>query len=290
MWLEYLQVARGLSPHSVAAYGRDLESFFAGQRSIPTQRSAIEKWLATLKRQSPRSNARRLSALRQFYAYALEKGWVTTNPTTLVAAPKLPQSLPKSLSEAEVNALLEAPLGDSAAETRLRLMLHLLYASGLRVSELAGLTVHDVTQSEGPWLRVRGKGSKARQVPLGPVVEDLLEEYLEHARPHLRGASGPWLFSSPGGKRPLTRVRLFQLIKEAGQRVGVKVAPHHLRHTFATHLLTHDADLRSVQLMLGHSSLNTTQIYTKLTTQRLKSALQKHHPLATGQFGKSRKA
>ncbi len=261
----------------------------AGQQAIPTKRQAIEAHFTNLKTASPRSNARRLSALRQFYGYALQKGWIENNPTQDIPAPKLPQSLPKALTTTQVEQLLAAPLGHSPAEVRLRLILFLLYASGMRVSEMAGLTLHDVQQAEGPWLLVTGKGSKTRPVPLGPIGQEMLATYLREARSRLRGAQGPWLLAGPSGKRPLTRNRIFQLVQEAGQRVGVKVAPHHLRHTFATHLLEGNADLRSVQLMLGHASLNTTQIYTKLNTQRLKSALDNHHPLNQAGFGKPRK-
>jgi integrase/recombinase XerD len=290
LWAEYLQVARGLSPHTVTNYSRDGAAFMGKKSTIPTERPEVERWLASMNANSPRSNARRLSALRQFYAYALQKGWVAENPTTDIATPKQPQTLPKALTEPQVQALLKAPLGDGPSEVRLRLILHLLYASGVRVSELSNLSLHDVQQAEGPWLRVTGKGSKTRPVPLGPVVQGLLHTYLTEARPRLRGAQGPWLLAGPSGKKPLTRVRIFQLVQDAGRRVGVKVAPHHLRHTFATHLLEGDADLRAVQLMLGHASLNTTQIYTKLNAQRLKGVLEAHHPLSRSQFGKRGKA
>lgn len=294
LWQEYLQVGRGLSPNTVASYGRDGRDFLDNASSLPTQREAVEAWLASLKKQSPRSNARRLSAVRQFYGFARQKGWVEIDPTADILAPKQPQNLPKALTERQVQALLAAPLGESPAEVRLRLILHLLYVCGLRVSELASLSLHDVQQAEGPWLRVTGKGSKTRAVPLGPVVQVVLETYLTHARSRLKGAAGPWLLPGPGGKKPLTRVRLFQLVKEAGARVGVKVAPHHLRHSFATHLLEHQADLRAVQLMLGHASLNTTQIYTRLTAQRLQTVLETHHPLGKGgsgtRFGKRGRA
>ena len=159
------------------------------------------------------------------------------------------------------------------------MLLHLLYVCGLRVSELASLSLHDVQQAEGPWLRVTGKGSKTRAVPLGPVVQGVLEAYLTHARSRLKGAAGPWLLPGPGGKKPLTRVRLFQLVKEAGARVGVKVAPHHLRHSFATHLLHGGADLRTVQELLGHAQLATTQRYLAHEIGHVLAAHAKAHPL-----------
>lgn len=290
LWCDYLQVGRGLSPHTLAAYKADVSDFFAGKTSLAQPAERIATWLKTQK-WNARSKARHLTALRQFYAYALEKGWVETDPTEGLRGAKLPNTLPKALSLSEMKALLESPLGDSPSEVRLRLILQLLYICGLRVSELASLTLHDVSQLEGPWLRITGKGGKTRQVPLGPVAQETLNIYIKNARPRLRGAQSPWLLAGPNGKRPLTRVRLFQLVKEAGQRVGVAVAPHHLRHSFATHLLDGAADLRAVQLMLGHASLNTTQIYTKLTTQRLREAMT-HHPLAGkgSPFGKKAKA
>jgi integrase/recombinase XerD len=156
------------------------------------------------------------------------------------------------------------------------------------VSELCDLTLDAVAEGEGVVLRVTGKGSKTRLVPLGEVAAGTLQQYLKDARPKLKGANGPWVFAGPSGQAPLTRVRIFQLLKEAGERVDVKVAPHHLRHTFATHLLQNDADLRAVQLMLGHASLNTTQIYTKVAGERLRETLEKHHPLSAPRRGLKR--
>jgi integrase/recombinase XerD len=291
LWAESLQVARGLSPHTVSAYQSDVEHFFASGAPLQARRANVETWLKNLakKHENPRSTARRLSALRQFYQFAVSREWVAENPTTLVPLPLKPQTLPKALSSHQIQLLLEAPLGDSPTEVRLRLILQLLYATGLRVSELTNLTRADVTQGEGVTLRVTGKGGKTRIVPLGEVAAATLETYLTHARPRLKGAQGPWVLMGPSGKRPLTRVRVFQLVKEAGARVGVAVAPHHLRHTFATHLLANAADLHAVQLMLGHSSLNTTQIYTQVATQKMKDTVNTLHPLATGIFAKKPK-
>jgi integrase/recombinase XerD len=290
LWCDFLQVGRGLSPHTLAAYRADVMSFFNRKSTLGQPPATIAAWLKN-PAWNARSKARHLTALRQFYAYALEKSWVETDPTEGLRSAKLPTTLPKALSISDMQTLLVAPLGESPTEIRLRMILQLLYICGLRVSELANLTLHDVSQLEGPWLRITGKGGKTRHVPLGPVAQETLTQFIKQARPRLRGAAGPWLLAGPTGKRPLTRVRLFQLVKEAGQRVGVAVAPHHLRHSFATHLLDGAADLRAVQLMLGHASLNTTQIYTKLTTQRLHEAMT-HHPLAgkTSPFGKKPKA
>lgn len=287
---EHLAVARGASPHTVAAYRRDTGQFAAflaetGVAVADAGRDEIEGWLAGLAKSGSvgaRSSARKLTAVRQFYAFLMERGWAGSDPTELVPLPKMPQTLPKALSVDDIKKLLASPLGNSPSEVRLRVMLQLLYATGLRVSELCGLTLDAVAEGEGLTLRVTGKGSKTRLVPVGEVASATLQAYLKEARPRLKGSHGPWVFAGPSGKRALTRVRVFQLLKEAGARVGVEVAPHHLRHTFATHLLQNDADLRAVQLMLGHSSLNTTQIYTKVAQQRLKDTLDKHHPLMTG--------
>lgn len=283
-FMEYLAAARGMSPHTVAAYGRDVKDFIKvmdGKEIATAGAKEVEGWLANLARRKigPRSSARKLSALRQFYSFLMERGWAEDDPTSLVPLPKLPQTLPKALSVEDVRALMAAPLGNNPSEVRLRLMLQLLYATGLRVSELCSLTLDAVEEGEGITLRVTGKGDKTRMVPLGKVAAGTMEIYLREVRHQLRGSDGPWVFASPGGRKALTRVRVFQLLKEAGARVGVKVSPHHLRHTFATHLLQNDADLRAVQLMLGHASLNTTQIYTKVAQQRLKDTLERHHPL-----------
>jgi integrase/recombinase XerD len=288
-FVEYLAVARGASVNTVLAYGRDVREFlgFVKADSGVVERKDVEKWLGWLgkKDNGARSSARKLSAVRKFYSFLQERGWVKDDPTEGVPLPKLPQTLPKALSVDEVKKLLLAPLGSAPSEVRLRLMIQLLYATGLRVSELCGLTLDAVADGEGVVLRVVGKGGKTRLVPLGDVAAGTMNLYLRDARPKLKGANGPWVFAGPSGQAPLTRVRVFQLLKEAGARVEVKVAPHHLRHTFATHLLANDADLRAVQLMLGHASLNTTQIYTKVAGERLRETLEKHHPLSSGRKG-----
>lgn len=290
-FVEFLTVMRGASPNTVMAYKRDVRGFldFVKVDARAVGQREVEKWLGDLARGSEgreangaRSTSRKLSAVRGFYTFLRDRGWATEDPTEGVPLPKLPQTLPKALSVAEVKKLLLAPIGNSPAEVRLRLMIQLLYATGLRVSELCGLSLDAVAEGDGVVLRVTGKGGKTRLVPLGEVAAATLYTYMREARPKLKGANGPWLFAGPTGQAALTRVRVFQLLKEAGARVEVNVAPHHLRHTFATHLLQNDADLRAVQLMLGHVSLNTTQIYTKVTGERLKETLDKHHPLNTG--------
>jgi integrase/recombinase XerD len=291
-FVEHLTVARGLSPHTVAAYGADVAQFFKLTKApVAANGQDVQRWLAALHKLGlgAKTQARRLSALRHFFALALAEGWVTEDPTAEVASPKLPKTLPKALSEPDVRRLLSAAVGATPSETRLRLMLVLLYASGIRVSELVGLTLADVQEGAGVWLRVLGKGSKVREVPLGPVAAGCLQDFLATARPRLPGATSRWLLAGTKG-RPLTRQRVFQLIQGAGRRVGLEVAPHHLRHSFATHLVDHAADLRSVQLLLGHASLNTTQIYTQVAAERLRAVVDAHHPLLHAQGAKARKA
>lgn len=291
---EFLSTARGASPHTVSAYKTDINAFIThlgNPTKIPSATPQnVEDFLAHLAKThklNSRSLARKLSAIRQFYAFLIERNWAETDPTESIKTPKQSKPLPKALSPNQIEKLLNSPLqsGGNLSEMhptqlRLLLILQLLYATGLRVSELCQLTQDAVLEGEFLTLRVIGKGQKTRLVPLGTTAAATLQTYLHHARPQLRGHQGPWLFPAPNGKLPLTRQRIFQLIQNAGESVGIKVAPHHLRHTFASHLVANDADLRSVQLMLGHASLNTTQIYTKITHNRLTQTLEKHHPLS----------
>lgn len=289
VYLEHLLIGRGLSENSIASYRNDLNAFVTFTRNaIDVSDTKVEAFSAAMaKTDSAKTQARRLSALRGFYKFLLERGEIKRDPMAKMVNPKTPKSLPKALSGAEVKALLSTAEGSTPQQVRLRAVLHLLYASGLRISELVNLTLADVDAGEETGvLRVVGKGDKTRAVPLGKVAEATLRDYRTLARPHLPGNTTDWLFPSPyktkGHGRPMTRQNLWKMISDAGAMVGVKVAPHHLRHTFATHLVEHDADLRAVQLMLGHASLNTTQVYTKVAAGRLRTALETNHPLARG--------
>jgi integrase/recombinase XerD len=283
-YLESLAVGRNLSKHTVAAYRDDLNAFSdftsSALRTAPQEVAAYMQQVG--KTYKARTQARRLSALRGFYRFLLERGDIREDPTAQQIAPKLPASLPKALDEQAAQRLLRAAAGTKPADLRLRVILHLLYGCGMRVSELANLTVSDITAGEGQALRVLGKGGKARLVPLGAVAAGTLALYMEQGRAFFLKREADWLL--PGGRpgRPITRQRIFQLVRQAGVSVGVSVAPHHLRHTFATHLLENDADLRAVQQMLGHASLTTTQIYTKVAGKRLRQVLESHHPLSKG--------
>jgi integrase/recombinase XerD len=277
----------GLSRATLSSYRRDLEGLARwregrGGGLAGADRGTLFDYLAERTRAgySPRSNARLLSALRGFFAWQLRHGARDDDPSALLEPPKLPRSLPKALAESQVDALLAAPDVESPTGLRDRAMLELMYAAGLRVSELVNLPATALNLRQGV-LRVTGKGGKERLVPLGEEAQHWLERYLAQARPMLAGkrALAP-LFINASGEAP-TRQQFWQLVKRHAGAAGIdpaKVSPHGLRHSFATHLLNHGADLRALQLLLGHSSLSTTQIYTLVAREHLQKLHAKHHP------------
>ena len=282
MWME-----KGLSDNSLSAYRRDLRQFHdwlaknRGSSITRADRSSLQAYLgARLQQgQSPRSTARFMSCVRGFYHFLLREGRITVDPTLDVDSPKLGRPLPKSLSEAEVDRLLQAPDLDNALEFRDRTMLELLYACGLRVTELTSLQLMQVSLNQGV-VRVFGKGSKERLVPMGEEALLWLQRYMAGPRAELlNGAPCDALFPSRRG-RQMTRQTFWYRIKIYALRAGIKreLSPHTLRHAFATHLLNHGADLRVVQLLLGHSDLSTTQIYTHVAKQRMQELHARHHP------------
>lgn len=282
VWLE-----DGLAPASLESYRRDLVQFAAWLaprhiRLTGAEAGAIQAFLAerTLKQGiSARSLARQLTALRRFYRWQLRQGLRNDDPTLNIEAPRLPRPLPKSLTEAEVEALLDAPDLVQPAGLRDRAMLELLYACGLRVSELVGLPYAAVHMQMGV-VRVLGKGRKERLVPLGEVALDWLARYLREARPVLlAGRISDALFVTARGGA-MTRQAFWYLIKRHAAQAGIRSAlsPHTLRHAFATHLLNHGADLRAVQMLLGHADIATTQIYTHVARERMKQLHAQHHP------------
>ncbi len=279
-WME-----KGLSENSLAAYRRDLEACDRWCRGrgislIQLQRADLQDYLASLhgKGRSPRSAARALSCLRGFYRYLLRSGEVSDDPTLDLDSPRLGRPLPKSLSEAQVEALLAAPDLDDVLGFRDRCMLELLYACGLRVSELVGLTLPQLSLNQGV-VRVSGKGGKERLVPVGDEALHWLQRYLAGPRHDLLQAPSEVLFPSRLG-RCMTRQTFWHRIRKHAQAAGITspLSPHVLRHAFATHLVNHGADLRVVQLLLGHSDLSTTQIYTHVARQRLQNLHAQHHP------------
>ena len=287
-FLERIWAEQGLARPTLDAYRRDLEGLARwlrgrGKELAAADQAALFDYLAERSRQyyAPRSNARLLSALRAFYAQQLRFGAIDRDPTALLEPPRLGRSLPKALSESEIEALLQHGAGDDAPEAvRDRAMLELMYACGLRVSELVNLPSTAVNLRQGV-LRVMGKGSKERLVPMGEEAQAWLERYLRDARPALAGrrALAP-LFLQRNGEAP-TRQQLWTGIKRRACAAGIdpaKVSPHGLRHSFATHLLNHGADLRALQMLLGHASLSTTQIYTLVAREGLKRLHKQHHP------------
>jgi len=281
LWLE-----RGLSEHTRSAYRTDLQilaGWLSGRNMDlhNAQRADLLDYLAARTRSdfSPRSTARLLSALRRFYQYLTREGKITEDPSVRIAAPKLGRPLPKLLTEEEVEALLEAPVIEDPLGLRDRAMLELLYACGLRVTELVSLTFSQVNLRQGV-VRITGKGNKERLVPFGEEAAAWLERYMQTARPVLaRGYTSSMLFPGRQGEA-LSRQALWYRIRHYAQRAGITkhLSPHTLRHAFATHLLNHGADLRVVQLLLGHSDLSTTQIYTHIARERLKDLHAHHHP------------
>jgi len=282
LWLE-----DGLSPKSLESYRRDLRQFSdwlakAGVRLVDAQAGQVQQFLAdrTLRQGvAARSLARQLSAFKRYYRWLLRQGLRSDDPTINIEAPRLPRPLPKSLTEADVEALLDAPDIDEPLGLRDRAMLELLYACGLRVSELVGLPLSAIALREGV-ARVMGKGSKERLVPLGEVAVDWLERYLGESRPALlAGRASDALFVTARAGA-MTRQAFWYAIKRHARQSGVVVplSPHTLRHAFATHLLNHGADLRVVQMLLGHADISTTQIYTHVARERLKNLHRQHHP------------
>jgi integrase/recombinase XerD len=290
-FLEMLAAERGAAPLTLAAYQNDLSSLagFLAPGGVALEAADREKLHAYLAspataRLTPRTLARRISAMRQFYKFLLLEGVRQDDPTTELDTPRLGRPLPKILSEAEIKSLIDATQSWPGEEgTRLGCVLELLYATGLRVSELVTLPLA-AARRDPRFLVVSGKGGKERLVPLSEPARAALRKYLE-CREDFLPDSRPsrWLFPSRGRAGHLTRQRTGQLLKELATRAGLdpdRLSPHVLRHAFASHLLDHGADLRSVQQMLGHADIATTQIYTHVETERLRKLVESAHPLA----------
>jgi len=285
-WLDYLAAERGLAQNSLAAYRRDLESL--GRRIPGTPlRSATEGDLLKALRamraagQSPRSVARWLVAVRAFYAWLAAAGAIVENPASRLEPPKVWKALPHVLDGRDVERLIEAPDRSEPRGGRDAAMLEVLYATGLRVSELCGLRLDDL-HLDGGYVRCVGKGSKERVVPIGGEANAALRSYLADGRPALlAGRRSEAVFVGRGGK-PLTRQGFWKLLRAYGRRAGIRAAlsPHVVRHSFATHLLENGADLRAVQMLLGHADISTTQIYTHVNRERLRRLYRDFHPRA----------
>ena len=279
---------RGLSENTLAAYRRDLQALSCwaraqGRAPDRLSRADLQAYLGEhfARARSPRSAARSLSCLRNFYRHLLREGWRSDDPTLELHGPKQGRPLPNTLSERDVEALLGAPDPHDTLGLRDRCMLEVLYACGLRVSELVGLTLNQLSLNQGV-LRVLGKGGKERLLPIGEEALHWLQRYLREARRELLGAPpSEVLFPSRRGT-PMTRQTFWHRIKRHARRADIRapISPHVLRHAFATHLVNHGADLRVVQLLLGHSDLSTTQIYTHVARARLRRLHERHHPRA----------
>jgi integrase/recombinase XerD len=293
VFVEKLWSESGLADNTLSSYRQDLEGlsrWLGGQGKTldGATRESLNAYLAARFSAggrrgtgfSARSNARLLSTLRHFYRQRAALGAIAEDPTLLLDAPKLPRPLPKALSEREVEALIRAPDVDTPLGLRDRAMFELIYATGLRVSELVGLRTEQINLRQGV-LRVTGKGGKERLVPLGEEAQDWLERYYAQARPVLlRGAAVDAVFVT-ARRAGMTRQMFWTMVKNHALKAGIegkRISPHVLRHCFATHLLNHGADLRALQMLLGHSSLSTTQIYTLVAREGLKRLHERHHP------------
>lgn len=286
-YLDALWTEKGLSDNTLGAYRRDLK-FYAqwlteqqGLDLCAAQQSDLMAYMGNLLRQkkSARSSARFLSCIRGFYRYQLREGNILEDPSLDVDSPKLGRPLPKSISEEDIERLLTAPTENTAIEFRDRCMLELLYACGLRVTELVSLKLSQLNLNQGV-VRILGKGNKERLVPVGEEAHQWLLRYMAETRPELVDVhSSDVLFPSSRGTQ-MTRQTFWHRIKLYAVRAGISkpLSPHTLRHAFATHLLNHGADLRVVQLLLGHSDLSTTQIYTHIAKQRMQELHAQHHP------------
>ena len=284
-FIDHLWLEDGLSKNTLESYRADLSQFnlwLSKQKSelLNASQADIQQYLAVKFPQSkPRSISRLIASMRRFYRYALREGLIEKDPTLQIESPKLPRSLPKSLNEQEVEDLLGAPNVLDSIGLRDRAMLELLYASGLRVSELVTVKVTEVSTQDGV-VRVTGKGSKTRLVPMGEEAADWIDKYLKQARPDILQKRLCDALFVTARANAMTRQAFWYLIKRYALLAGITkhMSPHVLRHAFATHLLNHGADLRVVQMLLGHADISTTQIYTHVARERLKQLHSVHHP------------
>jgi integrase/recombinase XerD len=284
-FLSFCRVEKGLAANTISSYRTDLERF-SSFIQVPEQAATadtLSRYLASLydAMMSPRSIARHVATLRSFYGYLAREGVIAGDPAEFLSAPKQWSTLPKYLNREDVDRLLAAPPEGKASGIRDRAMLEMLYATGVRVSELCGLELAAIERQMG-LLRVIGKGNKQRVVPFGESAGQALDRYLAEARPRLlKGRASRHLFVTARGAA-MTRQSFWVLLRKHGRSVGIfhRLTPHVVRHSFATHLLEGGADLRSVQIMLGHADISTTQVYTHVARTRLRETVDRHHPRA----------
>lgn len=286
-FLEVIVAERGASPRTVAAYRSDLEDLesFLIARSVKIEKAQekdVSDYMSIVVKNglSARTQSRRLSAIREFYRFLYSEDIRKDNPTELIDPPKIGKALPKYLNEAEIVALLQA---SEEKDFRLKVMLEILYASGMRVSELVSLPLSAVLH-DNTMIMITGKGNKQRLVPLNDPARLAIDKWLIERERYMRKArSSKWLFPSSGKQGYLTRDAFFKALKKIALQAGInpsRVSPHVIRHSFASHLIAHDADLRSVQKMLGHADIATTEIYTHVMEERLKKLVETKHPLS----------
>jgi integrase/recombinase XerD len=298
-FLSWLAVERGRAANTITAYRRDLASYeeFLQGRGLgvaEVTEPVVEDYVAFLRAagRKPSSVARAMVSVRSLHRFCVDEGAATTDPTGDVGTPRVPQGLPKALTEAEVESLLGAVVGDDAVARRDRAILELLYGAGLRISELVGLSIPDLDLDAGT-LRALGKGNKERIVPIGRLARVALVAWLERggreamvpARWARRGAAEAVFLNQRGGR--LSRQGAWAIVRRYGDRVGLgeRLTPHVLRHSCATHMLDHGADIRVVQELLGHASIATTQVYTRVSTERLRQVYEQAHPRAKAKSG-----
>jgi len=285
-FLDAIWMEQGLSKNTLNAYRNDLQQLVQWCRCdeltlTDLTRADLQAFLASRveMRSSPHSTARQISSFRRFYSYLVREGVLVKNPTEQIARPKLTRVLPKTLSEKDVEALLEAPRVGTALGQRDKAMLELLYATGLRVTELISLTLSQVNLNQGV-VRIIGKGNKERLVPIGSEAQNFLGMYLQEARGEILGERVTDHVFPTRRSNCMTRQSFWHLIKRYAKQagIGIDLSPHTLRHAFASHMLNHGADLRVIQMLLGHSDLSTTQIYTHVAKERLSNLHAAHHP------------
>tara|TARA_R110000868_G_scaffold189695_1_gene432902 strand:+ start:88094 stop:89011 length:918 start_codon:yes stop_codon:yes gene_type:complete len=285
---EYLIAIKGAAINTVETYDLILQNFADSVDEIANVTQAdIEKYLQTINEKSLKASTQKhhISTLKTFYNFLLSKKVVTKNPCANIDLPKTTKALPKFIEEGEMQRLLNACVGASAKQIRLRTMFLLLYATGMRVSELAGLTMGDIKQTEEGFLRITGKGNKTRLVPMGLATKSALDHYIKNAREEVNPLNSNYLFPSPRRKNEgLTRQRIFQILQEVSMPLGIEISPHGFRHSFATHLLENKANLRAVQIMLGHENMSTTEIYTAVVDKQKRKTIEENHPLCLDGF------
>ncbi|MCM8763744.1 MAG: tyrosine recombinase XerC [Candidatus Omnitrophica bacterium] len=288
-FLNYIKYQKNYSSHTVSAYRADLEQFvsFAAYNIDSVDIDFLRKYLFHMKvtkNYSPRSASRKIAAIKSFFKFLAKRSYTAKNPALLISSPKLPERLPSFLTYEEVKKIIESADGRDEVELRNRAIMELLYSSGLRVGELVSLKIEDINIPEGT-VKVKGKGSKERIVPIGSYALNSIFEYLKKRS---RFRTSFIFLNKKGGK--ITSRSVERIINKYAKLAGIskKVTPHVFRHSFATHLLDRGADLRTVQEMLGHSDIATTQIYTHVTVQRLKEMYEKHHPRFTSIVNKSK--